>query len=93
MQPIGYHRKQKPFTNHALQLKKGECVYIFSDGYMDQFGGPDRKKFGFNAFSDLILSMQSKSMADQYTLIENALDRWKGSLDQVDDILVMGVRA
>ena len=65
---------------------------FFSDGYMDQFGGPDHKKFGFSAFSDLVLSIQENSMADQYRAMEKGLDTWKGSIEQVDDILVIGVR-
>lgn len=78
--------------NHSLQLKKGDCFYIFSDGLADQFGGKDNKKFKASRVQELLLSICDKPMGEQHTLIRTAFNSWKGSYEQVDDILVMGVR-
>ena len=67
-------------------------IYLFSDGYMDQFGGPDRKKFGSQKFKELVLSNQQLSMQKQKELFATAHAQWKGNTPQIDDILVMGVR-
>ena len=92
-QPVGFHTgAQKPFTHHELKLDKGDTVYIFSDGYPDQFGGPKDKKFMMKNFKKLLLSIQDKTMNEQKTILETTMAEWKGDTEQVDDILVMGVR-
>ncbi|HIA35948.1 MAG TPA: tetratricopeptide repeat protein [Flavobacteriales bacterium] len=92
-QPVGFHTgAQKPFTHHEMKLEKGDTVYIFSDGYPDQFGGPKDKKFMMKNFKNLLLSIQDKTMNEQKTILEITLAEWKGDTEQVDDILVMGVR-
>ena len=92
-QPVGFHTtEQKPFTHHELKLEKGDAVYIFSDGYPDQFGGPKNKKFMMKNFKKLLLSIQDKTMNEQKTILETTMAEWKGDTEQVDDILVMGVR-
>ena len=92
-QPVGFYTgEQKPFTHHELTLEKGDTVYIFSDGYHDQFGGPKDKKFMLKNFKKLLLSIQDKSMNEQKTILEETMDEWKGDTEQVDDILVIGVR-
>ena len=92
-QPVGFHTgEQKPFTHHELKLEKGDTVYIFSDGYPDQFGGPKDKKFMMKNFKKLLLSIQDKTMNEQKTILETTMAEWKGDTEQVDDILVMGVR-
>ena len=91
--PVGYLTgKQEAFTHHELKLEKGDTVYIFTDGYPDQFGGPKGKKFMMRNFKKLLLSIQDKAMEDQKTILETTMAEWKGDAEQIDDILVMGVR-
>ena len=84
--------QQKPFTHHELILEKEDTVYIFSDGYIDQFGGPKQRKFMLKNFKKLLLSIDDKTMDEQKTILKKTLAEWKGDTEQVDDILVMGVR-
>jgi serine phosphatase RsbU (regulator of sigma subunit) len=91
--PVGYHDKLDiPFTNSELQLQKGDSLYIFSDGYIDQFGGENGKKFMAKKFKQLLLNMQDKPMDTQRELLDKNIIDWRGELDQIDDILVMGVK-
>ncbi|MBI4645324.1 MAG: tetratricopeptide repeat protein, partial [Bacteroidia bacterium] len=92
--PIGIHytEEEKPFTNHAIQLSGGDTIYIFSDGFVDQFGGHQGRKFKSFQFKQLLLSINEKSMLEQKQIIEEAFKEWKGNLDQVDDILILGIR-
>lgn len=91
-QPIGKHFKNSSFTPHSIELKKGDTIYIFSDGYADQFGGPKGKKFMYKPFKNLLLSIQDKDMDDQREILEQRFNKWKGDLEQVDDVCVIGVR-
>lgn len=92
--PIGNSKSGEPhyFTNNSIQLKKGDTIYIFSDGYCDQFGGPDGKKFKASNFKKLLLSIQQLGMAEQKEAINAAIENWRGRQEQVDDILVIGMR-
>ena len=83
---------KKEFTNHVIPIKKGMSIYLFSDGYIDQFGGSNNKKFGTQKFKELLLSMQHLSMEKQKVSIKSAHEEWKGSSQQIDDILVIGVK-
>ncbi|MCE9538393.1 MAG: serine/threonine-protein phosphatase, partial [Bacteroidetes bacterium] len=91
-QPIGYHPNSHPFTNHKIQLKKGDNIYLYSDGYADQFGGPKGKKFKYKQLDDLILTLKLLPMSRQKELLKKHFTDWKGSLEQVDDVCVFGVR-
>ncbi len=82
----------KQFTNHEIQLNKGDIVYIFTDGYADQFGGPKGKKFKYKQLQELLLSMNHLPMKEQKELLDKKIEDWKGSLEQIDDILLMGIR-
>lgn len=82
----------KLYTNHEIQLQKGDSVYVFSDGFADQFGGPAGKKFMYRQFRDLLLNLKGKSMDQQRMVLSESIDRWRGNYEQVDDILVIGVR-
>jgi phosphoserine phosphatase RsbU/P len=91
--PIGIHLNfNNPFTNHTIDIKKGDIVYLFSDGYADQFGGPRGKKFRYKQFQELILSIYKKPMADQRSILEKTILDWKGDELQVDDIMILGFR-
>jgi len=91
-QPVGKHERRKPFTNHVLNLKEGDCIYIFSDGFADQFGGENGKKFKYKQFRELLLSNHGKPMEEQKQLLDESIENWRGELEQVDDICVIGVR-
>ncbi|MFO0494642.1 MAG: tetratricopeptide repeat protein [Flavobacteriia bacterium] len=91
-QPIGKSDIQKPFTDTSLQLKKGDLVYLFSDGYHDQFGGQNGKKLKKSGFKELILSLSQLSINEQNVVLGQHYEKWKGIADQVDDVCVMGLR-
>ena len=91
--PIGiYEQETVPFTMHSLELKKGDSLYLFSDGYVDQLGGPLRKTFRVKKFRKLLLGIQDKAMAEQKQILLRNLEEWQGDVEQIDDILVMGIR-
>jgi serine phosphatase RsbU (regulator of sigma subunit) len=90
--PVGIHEHMEEFTCNTLEIIKGDTVYLFSDGYADQFGGPKGKKFMYSNFKKLLLDLQPKSMCEQLTIISSTMENWRGSKDQVDDIVVIGIR-
>ncbi|MCB9224959.1 MAG: SpoIIE family protein phosphatase [Crocinitomicaceae bacterium] len=91
-QPIGRFAEAKPFTSHRIELNPGDTFYIFSDGFADQFGGEKGKKFKASNFKELLLSVQNESMDRQKELIDEAFEKWRGNLEQLDDVCVIGVR-
>jgi serine phosphatase RsbU (regulator of sigma subunit) len=91
-QPIGKHIERKAFTNHQITLQKNDSVYLFTDGYADQFGGEKGKKFKYSQFKELLISIQNESMEKQRELISESFESWKGKLEQLDDVCVIGVR-
>jgi len=91
-QPIGQFENPEPYTTHSFDLEQGDTIYIFSDGYVDQFGGERGKKFKAKAFRELLLSIQDKAMEEQKTSIDETFETWKSDLEQVDDVCVIGVR-
>jgi serine phosphatase RsbU (regulator of sigma subunit) len=98
-QPIGHYYDPKPYTTHSFDLEPGDSIYVFTDGYVDQFGGeslpnakPGGKKFKSKAFKELLLSIQDKSMEEQKEILDDAFENWKGSLEQIDDVCVIGVK-
>jgi serine phosphatase RsbU (regulator of sigma subunit) len=91
--PIGIHlRCDTPFENQIIEYKKGDVIYTFSDGYPDQFGGPDLRKFMIKNLKELFLSIHSKPMAEQREILYKALHDWQGETPRIDDVVVMGVR-
>lgn len=80
------------YTNHEVKLEHGDCIYLFSDGYADQFGGPKGKKFMYRQFREQLSELDGKSMDEQKEILGKILEKWKGPLEQVDDILVMGLK-
>jgi serine phosphatase RsbU (regulator of sigma subunit) len=91
-QPIGQFIDAKPFNQHEFQLEDGDCVYMTTDGYVDQFGGERMKKFKSKPFKALLTSIYQLDMQLQYKEIQQSFDAWKGDLDQVDDVCVFAVR-
>ena len=91
-QPIGKFDHPLPYTTHTFDLVKGDTIYLLSDGYVDQFGGEHGKKFKVKALKDLLLSIQQMPMDKQKIFINDVFEKWKGNLDQVDDVCLIGVR-
>ncbi len=91
-QPIGKSWKTEGFTTHTIDLQSGDTIYIFSDGYVDQFGGEKAKKFKSKAFKELLISIQDKQMEDQRLLLDENFENWRGKLEQIDDVCVIGVK-
>lgn len=89
-QPIGKYDVETKFTPHQFQLEKGDKIYIFTDGFPDQFGGESGKKFKYQPFKKLLLSIQNLSMAEQELKLRESFNDWKGKLDQVDDVTIIG---
>jgi CheY-like chemotaxis protein len=91
--PIGIHRKaHTSFTNHKIQLMEDDVFYLFSDGFIDQFGGENGEKFLPKRFKNLLMNIYSKPMVDQHEILEKELEKWKGDRQQLDDVLIMGIR-
>jgi len=92
-QPLGYQRsKVTPFTKHKMQMKAGDAIYLFSDGFADQFGGPSAKKFKYRQFRELLLSIQDQPMKKQGETLQNTFETWRGDLEQIDDVCVIGIK-
>lgn len=88
---VGYNEKQTNFTTKTITLNKGEKIYLFSDGYADQFGGEKGKKMKTAVFRRLVCELYAKSMGDQKQALTDHFDNWKGNTDQVDDVCVLGI--
>lgn len=91
--PVGINAiEEESFTNHSLQLKPGDIVYIFSDGYPDQFGGPMNKKFKYGPMKELLIDISDRPMDEQRDELDRVIEEWKGEEPQVDDILIFGIK-
>jgi serine phosphatase RsbU (regulator of sigma subunit) len=90
--PVSIHEVMYPFSSQQIKLKPGDIVYLFSDGYADQFGGPRGKKLKHREFKDLLVSNADKEMHAQGLLLDQAFEKWKGDIDQIDDVVVIGLR-
>lgn len=84
--------EKKPFTNHTFQLQKGDVVYLFTDGYADQFGGPRGKKFKYKQLEQLMEEIHALPMPEQKKILDQRFEAWRGELEQVDDVTFIGVR-
>ncbi len=92
--PIGIFigEELKHFDNHEMEVQKGDTFYLFTDGYADQFGGPKGKKFKYNQFKTTLLQIQHLSMEEQRIQLLKTIRSWQGENEQVDDILVIGIK-
>jgi serine phosphatase RsbU (regulator of sigma subunit) len=91
-QPIGKHFDAKPFSLAEFQLEEDDIIYIFTDGFQDQFGGPKEKKFRVAQMRKLFLSLDNHKMEKQREIIDTIFEEWRGELEQVDDVCIIGVR-
>ena len=89
---IGGGNNSKSYTSHSIQLQKDDTIYLFTDGYADQFGGIKGKKYMYKKFRDLLLEIHLKSMKEQHKILVDSFENWRGDLEQVDDVCVIGVR-
>lgn len=90
--PVGKGEKIDEFTLQTINASKGDMIYLYTDGFADQFGGPKGKKFKYKPLNDLLLSFNSDDLSNQKNILESTFANWKGNLEQVDDVLVIGVR-
>ena len=90
--PVAIHARMKEFTRHQVDLQQGDIFYLFSDGYADQFGGAKGKKLKYKAFQEILLAVQKDDMADQKEILEKKHLDWRGSYEQIDDIVVLGFK-
>ncbi len=92
-QTIGYEKgKENPFVKHSIEVIPGDTIYIFTDGFADQKGGPEGRKFYYKTLINLFSSIQNLSMQEQRAAVKKTFDEWKGNHEQIDDICVMGVK-
>lgn len=92
--PIGAFvgTEMKKFTNHTISIQKGDCVYLFTDGYADQFGGPDGKKFMYNRLKKILAANSHLPMEKQLDILDTTFEEWKGTNEQVDDVCIFGIK-
>ncbi|MBN1415686.1 MAG: tetratricopeptide repeat protein [Bacteroidales bacterium] len=94
--PIAIYENMTPFTNHAIKLNKGDCIYMASDGYEDQFGGPDNKKFKIKQLRELLVNIAGKPMREQNEILDRTFENWRSAngiiYEQVDDVTILGMR-
>jgi len=91
-QPVGKYSTKQPFTNHSIKVKQGDLIYLFSDGFADQFGGEKGKKFMYKAFKEMLVKFHHLPLNEQKDAIRSIFYKWKEENDQVDDICIMGVK-
>jgi len=89
---IGEDNLNHEFTLNKIQLRKGDMLYLFTDGYVDQFGGEYGKKFKFAKFRDLLLEIAQKDVEEQHEILYNTIIKWQGNFEQLDDIMIFGIR-
>jgi len=91
--PIGIHLKMDDdFTNHVIKYNSGDIIYLFSDGYVDQFGGEKGRKLKSGKFQELLLTIKGKAMSEQKQFLDSFLLKWRGELEQLDDIIIIGLK-
>jgi serine phosphatase RsbU (regulator of sigma subunit) len=91
-QPIGKYAAAKSFTTHQKNLEKGDLIYLITDGYQDQFGGDKGKKFKAAELKNLLVSISKETMESQKKKIDEAFETWRGKLEQIDDVCIIGIR-
>jgi len=91
--PIGKYPVMHPFSKEKIKLLKNDTLYIFSDGFIDQYGGKNGKKLMTKRFKDILLKIQDKKMIEQEKILDNVFNKWKNSHEQTDDVIVFGIRA
>ena len=91
-QPIGIFEDQKPFNQQNIDLKKGDVIYLFTDGFADQFGGEKGKKLKTSNFKKLLLEIHQLSMKEQKEKLQESFKNWRDDIEQIDDLCIVGIR-
>ncbi len=92
-QPVGiFGSDLKPFKQNSIDLKPNDVIYTFTDGYADQFGGPKGKKFKYKQLKELLVSIQHLDLVAQEDIVKEQFTNWKGNLEQVDDVCLIGIK-
>jgi len=90
--PVGKGERNKPFTLNTIDYKEGDVLYLYTDGYADQFGGINEKKFKYRQLNELLTEIAALPVNKQKQILEERFNEWKGNLDQIDDVCIIGVR-
>ena len=90
--PVGMGERKENFKLFTIEANAGDTLYLYTDGYADQFGGPKGKKFKYKALNELLLATSAKSLSEQKEILKNTFENWRGELEQVDDVCVIGIK-
>ncbi|MGB3946886.1 MAG: two-component regulator propeller domain-containing protein [Bacteroidia bacterium] len=90
--PVGKGERLNPFTLYTIDCEPGDVLYFYTDGYADQFGGPKGKKFKYKQLDELLINIHQKNMGEQKNILQKTLNEWRGELEQVDDVLIIGIK-
>jgi len=90
--PVGMGVRDEPFKKYSIDVQKNDILYLYTDGYADQFGGPKKKKFKYKQLNEVLLSNCHKPMQEQKELLRSTFENWRGELEQVDDVCVIGMK-
>ena len=91
-QPCGFHHEINSFEQKEIKLQSGDSVFAFTDGFPDQFGGPKGKKFKYKQLEQLVISNKNSTFKEQKMILENSFDNWRGDLEQIDDVCIVGIK-
>ncbi|NOZ34866.1 MAG: SpoIIE family protein phosphatase [Chlorobi bacterium] len=91
-QPVGIYYREQPFKSHNIKLKKDDIIWMFTDGFPDQFSEMYNKKYSSKRLKELLLSISSEPMKEQKNILNSEFNKWKGNFEQVDDIMIMGIK-
>jgi serine phosphatase RsbU (regulator of sigma subunit) len=90
--PVGIGERKENFNLYTVNASQGDTLYLYTDGYADQFGGPKGKKFKYKQLNDLLLSNSALALSEQSKILNSKFEEWKGNLEQVDDVCIIGIR-
>lgn len=90
--PVGKGEKSEAFTLYNMNASKGDSIYLYTDGYADQFGGTKGKKFKYKPLNELLLSFNQEELSTQKDILATTFKHWQGNLEQVDDVLIVGIK-
>lgn len=90
--PVGMGERKEDFNLYTIETEQGDMLYLYTDGYADQFGGEKGKKFKYKTLNELIFTIHSKPLIEQQELLKNTFENWRGDLEQVDDVCVVGIK-
>lgn len=90
--PVGMGERKENFKLFTVDAQKGDALYLYTDGYADQFGGPKGKKFKYKPLNELILANHTQTLSDQKEILKTTFENWRGNLEQIDDVCIIGIR-